>query len=232
MLRSSGHPHATVLPKMRELPLFPLNVVLFPGMRLPLHIFEERYKTMIGECLERGGPFGVVLIKSGSEVGGPAEPNLVGTSAVITHVERLEDGRMNLLATGVRRFRIVDVTMRSGYLVGQVEDLEAPPDDPEELATEAERVAGLFAEYFRLLLALNGQWQRSIPLPGEPDALADHVAAFMDVDVLVKQDLLETESALARLRKEAELLGDEILELYPKVEAARRQRWSGFGVLN
>lgn len=217
---------------MRELPLFPLNTVLFPGMRLPLHIFEERYKTMIGECLERSSPFGVVLIKSGSEVGGPAEPNLVGTSAVITHVERLDDGRMNLLAMGVRRFRIVDVTMRSGYLVGQVEDLDAPADDPEELAAEAGRVAGLFAEYFRLLLTLNGQWQRSIPLPEEPGALADHVAAFMDVDVLVKQDLLETESALARLRKETELLGDEILDLYPRVEASLRQRWSGFGVMN
>jgi Lon protease-like protein len=217
---------------MRELPLFPLNTVLFPGMRLPLHIFEERYKTMIGDCLEQRRPFGVVLIKSGPEAGGPAEPNLVGTSAVITHVERLDDGRMNLLAMGVRRFRIVDVTMRSGYLVGQVEDVEVPPDDPQELAAEAERVAGLFAEYFRLLLALDGQWQRSIPLPAEPDALADHVAAFMDVDLLVKQDLLETESALDRLRKEAELLGDEILDLYPRVEASLRQRWSGFGVMN
>lgn len=217
---------------MRELPLFPLNTVLFPGMRLPLHIFEERYKLMIGECLEQSRPFGVVLIKSGNEVGEPAEPNLVGTSAIITHVERLDDGRMNLLAMGVRRFRIVDVSVRSGYLVGHVEDLEPPPDDPVELAEEAARVAGLFAEYFRLLLTLNGQWQRSIPLPGEPDALADHVAAFMDVDVLVKQDLLETESPLARLRKEADLLGDEILELYPRVEAFLRQRWSGFGVLN
>lgn len=217
---------------MRELPLFPMNTVLFPGMRLPLHIFEERYKLMIGECLEQRRPFGVVLIKSGSEAGGPAEPNLVGTSAVITYIERLDDGRMNLLATGVRRFRIVDVSVRSGYLVGHVEDVESPPDDPVELAEEAARVAGLFAEYFRLLLTLEGQWQRSIPLPGEPDALADRVAAFMDVDVLVKQDLLETESALVRLRKEAELLGNEILELYPRVETFLRQRWSGFGVMN
>jgi hypothetical protein len=69
-------------------------------------------------------------------------------------------------------------------------------------------------------------------LPEKPGALADHVAAFMDVDVLVKQDLLETESDLARLRKEAELLGDEILDLYPRVEASLRQRWSGFGVMN
>lgn len=217
---------------MHELPLFPLNTVLFPGMRLPLHIFEQRYKTMIGECLERRRPFGVVLIKSGSEVGGLAEPNLVGTSAVITHVQRLDDGRMNLLAVGVRRFRVVDLSTRSGYLVGQVEDIEPPEEDPEALRDETERVAALFGEYFRLLLSLNGQWQRSIPVPSDAGALADHVAASMDIDVLVKQDLLETESALMRLRKEADLLGDEILDLYPRVEAHLRQRWSGFGVMN
>ena len=77
-----------------ELPLFPLNVVLFPGMSLPLHIFEERYKAMIGACSEHDTPFGVLLIKEGQEVGDPAEPFQVGTTARITEVQQLEDGRM------------------------------------------------------------------------------------------------------------------------------------------
>ena len=90
-----------------ELPLFPLNVVLFPGMQLPLHIFEERYKAMIGDCLEREEPFGILLIKEGPEVGGPAEPFLVGTSARILRADHLEEGRMNILTRGDRRFQVV-----------------------------------------------------------------------------------------------------------------------------
>ena len=70
-----------------QLPLFPLNLVLFPGMDLPLHIFEERYKSMIGDCLNQNLPFGVVLIKEGLEVGTPAEPERIGTSARILHAE-------------------------------------------------------------------------------------------------------------------------------------------------
>ena len=89
-----------------EIPLFPLNTVLFPGAMLPLHIFEERYKLMVGRCIERGEPFGVVLIRSGLEVGGPAQPHEVGTTVRITRVERLDDGRMNLITLGVQRFRV------------------------------------------------------------------------------------------------------------------------------
>ena len=95
-----------------ELPLFPLNVVLFPGMRMPLHIFEERYKTMIGQCVEREQPFGVVLIKEGKEVGDPAEPFRTGTSARITRVARLEEGRMNIVTHGERRFELVEIRSR------------------------------------------------------------------------------------------------------------------------
>src|SRR5205814_5524803 len=84
--------------------LFPLNTVLFPGMPLPLHIFEERYKLMIGRCLEEERPFGVVLIQSGPEVGGTAVPHRVGTTAHIAAVRRLDDGRMNLIAIGQERF--------------------------------------------------------------------------------------------------------------------------------
>jgi len=69
-----------------ELPLFPLNTVLFPGATLPLHVFEERYKQMINQCLESRSPFGVLLIRSGNEVGTPTEPFEVGTTASIAHV--------------------------------------------------------------------------------------------------------------------------------------------------
>jgi Lon protease-like protein len=104
---------------MKDLPLFPLDTVLFPGMPLSFHVFEDRYKLMIGLCLERRQPFGVVLIKEGVEAQGPlAEPHLVGCTARITQVERLGQGRMNIGAVGRRRFRILSLNRDLPYLVG------------------------------------------------------------------------------------------------------------------
>src|SRR3990172_3261195 len=116
-------------PAMERLPLFPLRTVLFPGMPLPLRIFEERYRLMIGRCLEQRAPFGVVLIRSGEEVGGPAEPYDVGTTARIVRVQRLEDGRMNLVALGERRFRIVHLDRSEPHLSGDVDYLQSAHGD-------------------------------------------------------------------------------------------------------
>src|SRR3954466_6437378 len=94
---------------MFELPLFPLNTVLFPGMPLNLHIFEERYKLMIGRCIEANQPFGAVLIKRGSEVSGlgkAAEPFSIGCTVQITQVQSLGAGRMNISVVGKERFQI------------------------------------------------------------------------------------------------------------------------------
>ena len=110
---------------MDRLPLFPLRTVLFPGMALPLHIFEERYRLMIGRCMEERSPFGVVLIRSGEEVGAAAEPHDIGTTARIASVQRLEDGRMNLVALGEQRFRILQLDNSGPYLAGDVEYLHS-----------------------------------------------------------------------------------------------------------
>jgi Lon protease-like protein len=113
-----------------ELSLFPLHVVLFPGMALLLHIFEERYKRMIRCYLEGDATFGVVLIREGSKVGKPATPHLVGTCAQVIDVERLPDGRINLLTVGQERFRINHFWEEDGCLRGDVtffEDEASPP---------------------------------------------------------------------------------------------------------
>ena len=107
-----------------ELSLFPLNLVLFPGMSLPLRIFEERYKLMISECLEKNLPFGVVLIKEGMEVGGLAEPHKVGTTARIIKSERQEGGQYSLQTIVEKRFGIHQITQETPFLVGKVEYLE------------------------------------------------------------------------------------------------------------
>jgi len=116
-----------VTEESRELPLFPLNTVLFPSLPLPLHIFEERYKLMIGTCAVTDNLFGVCLIKEGVEVGGSAEPFEIGTVARIAEIERMPDGRMNLMTFGTDRFRLLEIKQREPYLMGQVEIMPALP---------------------------------------------------------------------------------------------------------
>lgn len=217
---------------MDELPLFPLNVVLFPGMSLPLHVFEERYRAMISHCLQREIPFGVVLIKTGEEVGGPAVPFDIGTTAKILQLQYLPDGRMNLLTVGQQRFRILRVSNREPYLTGQVEPLTSQGLEDPALPEKAEKVSALFAEYYRLYLSLSQQWARRISLPQNPDSLSDFVAARLAVDNAVKQEILETLHLPRRLDLEASLLNREILLLTERLRIALRRRWWGYGVLN
>jgi Lon protease-like protein len=215
-----------------ELPLFPLNTVLFPRMVLPLHIFEERYKQMVADCLESRSPFGVALIESGEEVGGPAVPYAVGTTAEIARVERLEEGRMNLVTVGRKRFRIVDHIHTKPYIVARVEWWPLEPCEPEALEEQAQRVAALFAEYFRLQNLLAGGWRRSVGLPGDPERLADLVGWRLDVEMPRKQELLEAPTVCDRLEREAALLGEEIVSLQAQVTAQQGARWGGLGAIN
>lgn len=212
---------------MARLPLFPLRTVLFPRMPLPLRIFEERYKLMINRCLDEGGPFGVALIRSGDEVGGPAEPYDVGTTARIARLQRLDEGRMNLIVVGERRFRIERLYDDQLYLTGDVVYLESDPGDPAEADEEAHRVATLFGEQLRLVMAISGQWTRTIDLPGDPDYLADYVAHQIGAAPRQQQELLETLSVPERLRREADLLGERIRALTERWDEQRRKKFTG-----
>lgn len=192
-----------------ELALFPLNnVVLFPGMPLPLHIFEERYQAMIGQCLERDEPFGVLLIKEGHEVGAPAEPHAVGTTARIAQVQRLDGGRMNILTRGETRFELLETVQTTPYLVGLVRYLE---DAEGEVAPAA--LAGVREEYVRLqrhLTTIAGGWDREVAAPDDAITLARTASAMLAVSLPlppdVRQDLLATPTAGARLDKLQTLL--------------------------
>ena len=161
-----SQPHQIPPDDLTELPLFPLNLVLFPGMRMPLHIFEERYKAMIGDCVERESPFGVVLIKDGPEVGGPALPFRVGTTARITQVQHLEEGRMNLLALGERRFDLVEIVQEVPYMVGLV----AFKDETlGEVSSElVEEVGQDYGQFLRHVSTLAGSWNAPVQVPEDP----------------------------------------------------------------
>jgi Lon protease-like protein len=110
---------------MKELPLFPLNTVVFPGWPMPLNIFESRYKEMIEYCVAQKQPFGIVLIEEGSaEFDTAVRPHQVGCVVEITKVQQVEDGRLYILAVGQERFRIRKLKRDKPYLVGEVESME------------------------------------------------------------------------------------------------------------
>ena len=179
------------------LPLFPLNLVLFPGMDLPLHIFEERYRDMIGECLEKDAPFGVVLIKEGPEVGAPAEPERIGTSTRILRSELLDQGRMNIMTKGQQRFEIEEIIQRVPHVVGRVRylvDIEG-----EGCVELLPQVNEEYIELVRNLTALTGGYTSRVDIPEDPIALSYAIADSLDMEPHLRQSLLVTETASTRL---------------------------------
>ncbi len=197
-----------------ELPLFPLHVVLFPGTILPLHIFEPRYRLMIQFCLDNERPFGVVLIKEGHEAGEPAEPFLVGTSVQIIEVDRLKDGRINLITLGQHRFEVVDITQYEPYLVGRVsvpdiEDIEAD----ENLQSLAAKASQLYQDYESLLAKLMPGWETPQDIPASPCPLSYQIGARLQIPLEESQQLLETLPIDQLMTHEIEILERENRQL-------------------
>jgi len=192
-----------------ELPLFPLNVVLFPGADLPLHIFEPRYRLMINECQGQQKPFGVVLARPESQ-SMLEEPYPVGTMAEIEALARLDDGRMNLIARGSQRFRIIDQHRERPYLTGIVEVYEDIPEPVEKLDIQAYRARELFSTYLQALLEVVGKEETHFDLPEHPGELSHFIAYFLDLENEQKQQLLELNSTLKRLESEIETLRREV----------------------
>jgi Lon protease-like protein len=215
-----------------ELPIFPLNTVLFPGGTLPLHIFEERYKLLVQECVQEQRPFGVCLIRSGREVGEAAEQFEIGTTALITNVEPLNEGRLNIMCSGGERFRIGQIVRQAPYLVAEVDILRSTEDNDERTSDLAETAAALFAEYIRLQLAISNQWARAVETPSEPGPLSDFIAGRLAVDLRARQRLLEELSPKRRLEAETEILARLIGQLQQRVVVARASRWQSISALN
>jgi Lon protease-like protein len=200
---------------MEQLPLFPLNTVLFPGMPLYLHIFEERYKQMINRCLETGSPFGVLLIRRGVEALGPlADPHRVGCTAKIQDVQRLDDGRMNLLAMGQERFRVVSLDSEQlPYLTGEIEPFPLRQADSQRIAAEARRLREGILHYLDILNQSGAAEVDGSLLPEAPVALAYAAASVLQAPPDRKQELLEAREAadliaqiLQMVRRETALL--------------------------
>jgi len=209
-----------------ELPLFPLNTVLFPGMVLPLHIFEERYKQMISRCMEENCPFGVVLIREGREVGGGATPHDAGTTAVIAGASRTKDGRYNLVTIGSERFRLLATRDDLPYLVGSAEPWPLSGSAIELAHQRAKSMLASFEQYLNLLVKAQGHRMEIEQVPEEPRALALLVAIALQVPMVEKQYLLCRPSVADLLRAEQLMLQREKL-LLEYISDTQAEQWEG-----
>jgi len=179
---------------MVEIPIFPLNTVLFPGIPLHLHIFEDRYKLMLHSCLNKNAVFGVVLIRKGQEaMGRLAEPYEIGCTARILQVDTLSDGRMNVLAQGGERFRILSLDYRLPYLVGQIERLPMPDFDPPDLGN----LLPIVKEYIEMLSQImpDDLDTTAINFPDDPMINLNLSASVLQLPDREKQDLLSVQDS-------------------------------------
>jgi len=191
-----------------ELPLFPLsNTVLFPGMVLPLYIFEPRYRVMINRCIQLKRPFGICLIDEGPEVGGVAEPHQVGTVAEITEVERNPDGTMNIEVLGIERFIIQEITQREPYLLAHVSQYPMTNDGAyHDVVLDLED--GLRKYIDTVVASLDVEFQIDEAHKGAI-ALAYLTAILLPLPSKDKQQLLEMPVLSDMLAKEKSLLRRE-----------------------
>lgn len=194
-----------------ELPIFPLkHVVLFPGMVLPLHIFELRYREMINRCIEEQLPFGVTLIADGPEVGTVATPHMIGTAARIVRVERLDDGRMNITAVGTQRFRILEMRHERSYLTARVTHYPVVNGATQRAAELGQLVRPQVLDYVALLAKAANVNLGLDRLPEDPLTLGFLVAISLQISEKDKQRLLEAAGVPEILALESRLLAREI----------------------
>ena len=180
---------------MFELPIFPLNTVLFPGMQLRLHIFEERYKLMINECLAKDAIFGVMLIQTGIEAFGElATPHLVGCSAHIVDVQRLSDGRMNIVTVGRERIRIDSLNHEKPYITASVEHYPLRESNNRVVVKAGIRLRKMIEVYLHTLGNAGQAQFDETQIPKDPKSLAYLAAILLQTDNVDKQALLSIPS--------------------------------------
>ena len=200
---------------MSDIPLFPLNVVLMPGAPLPLHIFEERYKQMVNECLEEESEFGMVLAdESGTRRVGC-------TAKIVELVERYEDGRMLILVEGARRFRLNSILAGKSYYVGDVEYLEEEPE--EEVTVLAEECIALLER------VVEAATEGSVGIEIQPPYrnLSFAIAGRIEFDLEARQQILELTSEKERLEKIRELLSAAAERLERERQAREKAQNNG-----
>jgi Lon protease-like protein len=195
------------------LPLFPLGAVLYPGMLMPLHIFEDRYRQLVRDLLAGPEPrqFGVIAIRKGRETGVDGVHSLyeIGCTATLRRVDRLDDGGFDIIVVGAGRFRLLGLDETQPYLRGEVEPLVTEPVDPAAAEPAVREVQAAFREYLDALTEWGGATVRLEELPDEPSLLSFIVAAAVVIDLPERQALLAESDTVRRLAAERALLSRE-----------------------
>lgn len=185
-----------------ELPLFPLNTVLFPGGPLPLRIFEARYVDMIRKCMREGAPFGVLLIRSGKEVGEVSSTADIGTSARIVDFHQMPDGLLGIVCTGEQKFRVDDRRVQAdGLNIGTVTWLPLEPAMP--LPPQHTHLGTLLE---RALPQISDLYQAVQPRFDDAGWVGSRLAEILPISLSDKQECLELDDPLARLERLAPLI--------------------------
>ncbi|HEV7902362.1 MAG TPA: LON peptidase substrate-binding domain-containing protein [Pyrinomonadaceae bacterium] len=214
-----------------ELPLFPLPLVLFPGVPLPLHIFEERYRQMLADVRVGNNLFGLSYFDINTATNTRPPIGHVGCAAEVVEAQLLPDGRSNILTVGLVRYRLVEyVEAGEPYLVGRVEFFEDEPEDEALLLERARRVAELFMRIARAVRNLNDDRAGLPELPdAEPERLSFLVAAAMELDAEAKQGLLEMRSGAERLERISNLLSQVVGNYEERARKYKLARGNGHG---
>lgn len=216
----------------RELPIFPLPIVLFPGAPQPLHIFEPRYRELLDHCLETDRRFGIAYVpRERSATADPLpHPGDVGCVALIRSTERLPDGRSNVLAVGERRFILSRwIASDRPYRLAEVEEFDDDPVDAAEAATVTSDVREGFGRLARALGVLTGRDDEDLELPDDPQLLSFQVAAALDVDPEAKRELQALRSTPLRLRRLAALVRPLATDAERRAAVRQRARGNGKG---
>jgi len=193
---------------VRDLPIFPLSIVLFPGVPLPLHVFEQRYRQMLNDIRVSNNLFGISYFDVSTSPQEVPPAGHVGCVAEVSETQTLPDGRSNILTVGVIRYRIEEYVERGDpYLVARVSFFEDEEDDNELLRNSSREVAETFTRIARAVRTINDE-RASLPdiSDTEPQQLSFLVAAAMEVDTDLKQELLEMRSTSERLRRLRDML--------------------------
>lgn len=200
---------------MSDIRLFPLNVVLLPGAPMPLHIFEERYKQMVNECIEEESEFGMVL----ADDAGTREVGC--TARIVELIERYEDGRLLILVEGSRRFRLNNIMTGKPYYMGEVEYIE--DDDPEDVGPLAEECIALLERV--VTAATEGSVGIEIEAPYRNLAFA--IAGRIEFDLETRQQILELPTERERLERVRDLLSAAAERLEREKQAQEKARTNG-----
>lgn len=195
-----------------ELPIFPLALVLFPGVPLPLHIFEPRYRQMLNDVRAGNSLFGVSYYDALTSEQDIPTAGHVGCVAEVTESQTMPDGRSNILTVGIIRYRLEEYIERNDpYLLARVSYFEDEEEDATSLSESARDVAETFTRIARAVRTINDE-RANLPdiSDTEPQRLSFLVAAAMEVDTDVKQDLLELRSTSGRLQRLRDMLGHAV----------------------